>query len=111
MNVLGYNFTSAPASPIPLPSNDITLSAGQLLEDLTLDEINPGSADAPAGDSYVVIDTAFDLELIDRARDRAGHFDRRQRIHLRRPDCTLAGQRRLPTTNSTRWVPRHSSLY
>jgi hypothetical protein len=64
MNVLGYNFTSAPASPIPLPSTDITLSAGQLLEYLTLDEINPGSMNAPAGDSYVVIDTAFALESI-----------------------------------------------
>ena len=64
MNVLGYNFTSAPTSPIPLPSSDITLSAGQLLEYLTLDTINPGSMDAPAGDSYVVIDTAFALESI-----------------------------------------------
>jgi hypothetical protein len=64
MNVLGYNFTSAPSSPIPLPSSDITLSAGQLLEYLTLDEINPGSMNAPAGEGYVVIDTAFALESI-----------------------------------------------
>ena len=64
MNVLGYNFTSAPASPIPLASTDITLSAGQLLMDLTLDEINPGSVDPPPGDSYVVVDTAFDIELL-----------------------------------------------
>ena len=64
MNVLGYNFTNAPTSPIPLPSTDITLSAGQLLEDLTLNEMNPGSVNPPAGDSYVVIDTAFDLESI-----------------------------------------------
>ena len=64
MNVLGYNFTSAPTSPIPLLPTDITISAGQLLMDLTLDEINPGSADPPPGDSYVVVDTAFDLESL-----------------------------------------------
>jgi hypothetical protein len=64
MNVLGYNFTSAPTSPIPLPSSDITLSAGQLLEYLTLDEISPGSMNAPGGENYVVIDTAFALESI-----------------------------------------------
>ena len=64
MNVLGYNFTSAPASPIPLASTDITLSMGQLLMDLTLNEINPGSVDPPPGDSYVVVDTAFDLESL-----------------------------------------------
>ena len=64
MNVLGYNFTDAPTSPIPLNSSDITLSTGQLLMDLTLDEMNPGSVDAPAGSSYVVIDTAFDIESL-----------------------------------------------
>ena len=51
-------------SPIPLPSTDITLSAGQLLEYVTLNEINPGSVDAPASASYVVIDTAFDIESL-----------------------------------------------
>ncbi len=64
MNVLGYNFTSAPTSPIPLPLTDITLSVGQLFEYLTLDEMSPGSVNAPSGDSYVVIDTAFDIESI-----------------------------------------------
>ena len=64
MNVLGYNFTSAPVSPIVLSSGDITLSAGQLLEDLTLNQIDPGSVNAPAGDSYVVIDSAFDIESL-----------------------------------------------
>jgi len=64
MNVLGYNFASAPVSPIPLASTDITLSAGQLLEYITLNEITPGSMNPPVGDSYVVIDTAFDIESI-----------------------------------------------
>ncbi len=64
MNVLGYDLASAPVSPIPLPSTDLTLSAGQLLEDLTLNQINPGSVNPPAGDSYVVVDTAFDLESL-----------------------------------------------
>ncbi len=35
-----------------------------MLEDITLNEIDPGSVNPPAGDSYVVIDTAFDIELI-----------------------------------------------
>jgi hypothetical protein len=64
MDVLGYDFTSAPVSPLPLPSADITLSAGQLLEYITLNEIDPGSVNPPAGDDYVVIDTAFDIESI-----------------------------------------------
>ena len=64
MNVLGYNLTSAPTSPIVLSSADITLSVGQLLEDLTLNAIDPVSVNAPAGDSYVVIDTAFDIESL-----------------------------------------------
>jgi len=64
MNVLGYNFATPPLSPIPLTSSDIILSAGQLMMNLTLDQINPGSVDPPAGDSYVVIDSAFDIESL-----------------------------------------------
>ncbi len=64
MNVLGYDFAAPPPSPLPLASNKIAISAGQLLEYITLSEINPGSVNPPAGDSYVVIDTAFDIESI-----------------------------------------------
>jgi hypothetical protein len=51
-------------SPIPLPSTDITISYGQLLADLTLNLIHPGSVHPPAGDSYVVVDNAFSLGLL-----------------------------------------------
>src|SRR5581483_167802 len=37
---------------------------GQLLEDLTLDAINPGALNPLPGHSYVVIDTAFDIESL-----------------------------------------------
>ena len=64
MNVLGYDFAAPPPSPLPLAPDKITISAGQLLEYITLNEIDPGSVNPPAGDSYVVVDSAFDIESI-----------------------------------------------
>ena len=63
MNVLGYDLATA-TPPRTLPATDLPVTAGQLLVDLSLNQINPGSTKAPAGDSYVLVDTAFDVESV-----------------------------------------------
>ena len=63
MNVLGYNLATA-RLPGSFPATDVPITAGELLIDLSLNQINPGSANAPAGDSYVLVDTAFDIESV-----------------------------------------------
>jgi len=64
MNVLGYGLAAPAPSPIPLAATDVTITAGQLLTDLTFDQINPESVNPPSGDTYVVIDNAFDIESL-----------------------------------------------
>ena len=42
----------------------IQITVGQLLTDLSLDQINPGTNNAPPGEAYAVVDTAFDIESL-----------------------------------------------
>jgi Hint domain len=85
MNVLGYDFAAPPPSPLPLASNKIAISAGQLLEYITLNEINPGSVNPPAGDSYVVIDI--------------------------QPVCIKAGALGINTPRRDLWISPHHAMY
>ena len=62
MNVLGYDV--ATPTEAPTFANAVAVTAGQLLVDLTLDKINPGSADPPAGDYYEIIDSSIDIESL-----------------------------------------------
>ena len=63
MNVLGYDLAS-PWITLPLPSTDIEITAGQMLVDLVMNQIDPGSANPPAGDSYVVVDNLLDVQSL-----------------------------------------------
>jgi hypothetical protein len=63
LNVLGYDLATA-TPPQSLPATDLPVTAGQLLADLSLNQINPGSTDVPRGDSYVLVDTAFGIESV-----------------------------------------------
>ena len=63
MNVLGYDLAS-PWITLPLPSTDIEITVGQMLVDLVMNQIDPGSANPPAGDSYVVVDNLLDVQSL-----------------------------------------------
>ena len=59
-DITGLNITNPTAKSI---------TVGQLLVDETVNQIDPGSGDAPAGEGYIVTDTAFDIEITDALRD------------------------------------------
>lgn len=63
MNVLGWNLAPATGTQ-PIAPTDIAITFGQLSEDLALNEITPGSADAPPGKNYLISDTPFDIESL-----------------------------------------------
>ena len=63
MNVLGYDL-AAPWITLPLPSTAIEITVGQMLIDLIMNQIDPGSANPPAGDSYVVVDNLLDVQSL-----------------------------------------------
>ena len=64
MNVLGYDLAS-PWITLPLPSTDIAdhrrPNAGR---SWLMNQIDPGSANPPAGDSYVVVDNLLDVQSL-----------------------------------------------
>ncbi len=57
---------------IPRTVTLVPITEGQLLVDETLDRINPGSATAPAGEGFVLTDTALDIESLTAAEITAG---------------------------------------
>ena len=64
----GFEPTDITALNITNPTAE-SITVGQLLVDETVDQIDPGSGDAPAGEGYIVTDTAFDIESLDALRD------------------------------------------
>ena len=60
----GLDPSNLTALTIPRTTTLVPITEGQLLEDETLDRINPGSATAPAGEGFVLTDTALDIELL-----------------------------------------------
>jgi hypothetical protein len=67
----GLDPTNITGVYVPRPTA-VAITVGQLLVDLAMDEIDPGSGDAPAGDAYAVTDTAFDLESLTAAEITEG---------------------------------------
>ena len=67
----GLDPTNITGVYVPRPTA-VAITVGQLLVDLAMDEIDPGSGNAPAGDVYAVTDTVFDLESLTAAEITAG---------------------------------------
>ena len=59
----GFEPTDITALNITNPTAK-SITVGQLLVDETVNQIDPGSGDAPAGEGYIVTDTAFDIESL-----------------------------------------------
>ncbi len=59
----GFEPTDITALNITNPTAE-SITVGQLLVDETVNQIDPGSGDAPAGEGYIVTDTAFDIESL-----------------------------------------------
>ena len=60
----GLDPSNLTALTIPRTTTLVPITEGQLLEDETLDRINPGSATAPAGEGFVLTDTALDIKSL-----------------------------------------------
>ena len=82
----------------------IQITVGQLLTDLSLDQINPGTNNAPPGEAYAVVDTAFDIEVTDCGRDGRRRCDRRRGDSLQRTprSCSTSPRPRRSKTRTTR---------
>ena len=59
----GFEPTDITALNITNPTAK-SITVGQLLVDETVNQIDPGSGDAPAGEGYIVTDTAFDIKSL-----------------------------------------------
>ena len=68
----GFDPSNITALTIPRTTTLVPITEGQLLVDETLDRTNPGSATAPAGEGFVLTDTALDIESLTAAEITAG---------------------------------------
>jgi hypothetical protein len=73
MNVLGWDLAPTPsASEGAIVVNEAPITAAAFSEDLTLNQIDPGSFNAPSGESYVIQDYALDIESLTAQEISAG---------------------------------------
>ena len=71
LNVLGYDLAT-PTLSQSLPPADVPITVGEFLTDVSLNEVVPGSSNAPAGEAYFIVDTAFDIEPLTASEITAG---------------------------------------